>query len=93
MKMGILACGKGRFLFGSNKEDFANSFILKHARHWQQLQVLTEVVKFYIIRGKNAEISPLALEWQILKLLYGEHRLAGLYILGIVCRWGQGRSL
>lgn len=54
MKMGILACGKGRFQFGSNKEDLADSFSLKHARHWQQWQVLTEVVRFYMIR----EIKP-----------------------------------
>lgn len=51
VRMGILACGKGRFQFGSSKEDLADSFILKHARHWQQLQVLTEVVRSYIIRG------------------------------------------
>lgn len=51
VKMETLACGKGRFQFGSSKEDLADSFILKHAKHWQQLQVLTEVVRFYMIRG------------------------------------------
>lgn len=42
---------KGRFQSGSSKEDLADSFILKHAKHWQQLQVLAEVVRFYMIRG------------------------------------------
>lgn len=60
--MGILACGKGRFQFGSSSGDLADSFILEHARHWQQSQVLAEVVRFYMIRGKNPEIFPLPLE-------------------------------
>lgn len=50
VKMETLACGKAKFQFGSNKEDLADSFSLKHARHRQQLQVLTEVVRFYMIR-------------------------------------------
>lgn len=27
---------KGRFQSGSSKEDLADSFILEHAKHWQQ---------------------------------------------------------